>query len=474
MRIFLSHASEVTAIAETIELALGGEGHEVFLDRSDLQSGETYNDRIRDAVVQSDLFIFLISPEALAPGRYTLTELEFARNAWRHPSGRVLPVIVKPTALDLVPAYLKAVTFLEPQGNIGAAVAAAVARMGTPWYRSSRALTAAVVIVLIAASAAGWWGVKRRAVGAEVSALLESGQLAQRSGKYPAAWEVYARADALGPRRRDVAVAMERLAMEWLGNMRVTAGKGSFTSIADTVEPVLAACAQSTERERAADCRAHIGWADFLRTREGVGGLSPVRHYEQALELDPDNVYAHTMWSFDIHRTRGSMELAREHLSAALKSGRERTYVRHLQISGLLWRRDPEAETALVRVANEMRTHEVPLQTDPVISADRWRLWNVYYDRLLNGSDEEGFVRALSPGDHLATFHWLFPLAEIPNDKRNLYSFMLAGFQERAGDRASALATYRSLRDVLVREGAVAHGGPLPDRTVAAVQRLSK
>ena len=181
MRIFLSHASEVTAIAETIELAL---------------------------------------------------------STWRHPSGRVLPVIVKPTDLNLVPAYLKAVTLLEPQGNIGAAVGAAVARIRAPMV------------------------------------------------------SIDSRADR---RRRDVAVARERLAMEWLGNIRVTAGKDSFTSIADPVEPVLAVCAQSTERERAADCRAHLAWADFLRTREGAGGLSPVRHYEQALELDPDNVFAHTV-----------------------------------------------------------------------------------------------------------------------------------------------------------------------------------
>jgi hypothetical protein len=47
VNIFISHASEQTDIAEGIEVALSGEGHAVFLDRSDLPSGETYNDQIR-------------------------------------------------------------------------------------------------------------------------------------------------------------------------------------------------------------------------------------------------------------------------------------------------------------------------------------------------------------------------------------------------------------------------------------------
>jgi hypothetical protein len=51
-----------------------------------LPAGESYNDRIRAAIGESDLFLFLISPEAVAPGRYTLAELDFARERWPHPS----------------------------------------------------------------------------------------------------------------------------------------------------------------------------------------------------------------------------------------------------------------------------------------------------------------------------------------------------------------------------------------------------
>lgn len=106
MKIFLSHASEQSEVARSIEIALRGEGYSVFLDRSSLPSGETYHDQIREAIAESDLFVFLISPEAVARGRYTLTELEFAEEKWPHSSGGVLPVMVSATELAAVPAYL--------------------------------------------------------------------------------------------------------------------------------------------------------------------------------------------------------------------------------------------------------------------------------------------------------------------------------------------------------------------------------
>lgn len=473
MKIFLSHASEVAAIAVAIELTLTGEGHDVFLDRSDLPSGEAYDARIRQAVSGSDLFIFLVTPEAFAPGRYTLTELACARETWRHPGGRVLPVIVRPTDIALIPPYLKAVTFLEPEGNISAAVAAAVYRMRRPWRRSAPVRAALALGLLIAIGTAVWWTTQRRGQAAEVAALLESARLAQGADNYPAAWAVYAGAPPTVGDHPEVSAAWQRLAMAWLDNIRVGAGADSFTSIADRTHPVLARCAQSPGKERAADCLAHMGWADFLRGRDGARPYDPVARYREALALDPGNVYAHAMWGFDINRTHGPVALAREHTAAALASGRIRAWVRHLQIAGLLWRRDDEGEGELVRVANDMRTRDAALQHDPVIMPDRWRVWAIYTARLIRETDD-AFTRILPPTDHLATFQWLFPLEEVAEDKRRQYAFLLAGFQERAGARDTALRTYRELRDTLARDGSLVHGGPLPDRTVAAVARLSK
>lgn len=136
MNIFISYASEQRAVAEEIALALRGEGHQAFFDRSELHEGDAYNSRLRDAIDHCDLLVFLISPESVSTGRYTLTELKFAEEKWRSPAGRVLPIMVRPTDAAAIPAYLRAVVILRPAGNTSAEVVAAVGRLARPrWLR---------------------------------------------------------------------------------------------------------------------------------------------------------------------------------------------------------------------------------------------------------------------------------------------------------------------------------------------------
>jgi TIR domain len=136
MKIFLSHASEDEVVAESIAFSLRGRGHKVFLDRDNLPLAASYDHQIESAVNDSETFVFLISPDSLADGRYTLTELKFARRQWPDPNGRVLPVMVRSTPLEAVPPYLKAVSILEPVGNIAAETSSAVHNMRSPKRRS--------------------------------------------------------------------------------------------------------------------------------------------------------------------------------------------------------------------------------------------------------------------------------------------------------------------------------------------------
>jgi TIR domain-containing protein len=126
MKIFISYASEQRPIAEKIAFALRGRGHLAFFDKEDLPPGSSYDEQIVRAIAASDLLVFLISPEAVTAGRYTLTELMFARKKWKAPKGRVLPVMVSPTAPASIPVYLANVEFLTPEGNVAAEVAAVV------------------------------------------------------------------------------------------------------------------------------------------------------------------------------------------------------------------------------------------------------------------------------------------------------------------------------------------------------------
>jgi hypothetical protein len=122
MRIFLSYASEDRDIAEQIYLILVKAHHQVFFDHTELPAGDDFNTLIQKAVNRCELFIFLISPNSITKHSYALTELKFAREKWQHPTGHVLPVLVRETSYDLIPPYLKAVSILEPEGNIAAEV----------------------------------------------------------------------------------------------------------------------------------------------------------------------------------------------------------------------------------------------------------------------------------------------------------------------------------------------------------------
>jgi hypothetical protein len=130
--IFICHSSERddADIAESIALRLRRQGFKVFLDKDNLRPGHAYDDHIlREIIGASSAFLFLISPNSITPGRYTLTELEFAKQRWPDPSGAVLPVMIAKTDVRSVPPYLRAVTFSETQGDVVAKASAEVAKL---------------------------------------------------------------------------------------------------------------------------------------------------------------------------------------------------------------------------------------------------------------------------------------------------------------------------------------------------------
>ena len=122
MKIFLSYSSAHRDTAASINYELAASGHDVFFDKEDLPPGQSYNERIRSAIEAADLFIFLITPESVTQGHYTLTELKIASRKWPNPAGHVLPVMLEATPYADIPAFLKAVTILTPEGNVSAEI----------------------------------------------------------------------------------------------------------------------------------------------------------------------------------------------------------------------------------------------------------------------------------------------------------------------------------------------------------------
>ena len=146
LRIFLSYASEHKRIAEELAQTLKNSGHEVFFDKDSLPPGEDYHAQIRAGVDNCDRFVFLISRSSLEPGRFTLSELEFARKRWPSPAGRVYPILLDKTIKpEDLPPYLKTVQALSIVGNATTEIAAAIDKT----RRTRTGVLAGLAVVLI-------------------------------------------------------------------------------------------------------------------------------------------------------------------------------------------------------------------------------------------------------------------------------------------------------------------------------------
>lgn len=281
----------------------------------------------------------------------------------------------------------------------------------------------------------------------EVTELVKAGKAEQDRKDYPAAFASYESAVKLDPGSRPAREGEAQSAMRWLEN--ISADGHTFTEVADRLLPVLDQAATTAQGREAADLAAHVGWANFLKYREGSReGVTVEENYRRAISLDPQNVYAHAMWGHWIMWQGGKPEDADRHFSAALASGRERPYVRELQISAWLNREgEPEAEAALLRVANDMRKSGESMRNS--------------YRRRLRGDIEVKFeerqelaqvLSALPPADMAATFEWLGPAAGDASDeawKLEADAFVRANLSEMSGDRNQAVAAYGALRKEL-------------------------
>lgn len=295
-----------------------------------------------------------------------------------------------------------------------------------------------------------------------VEVLLSTGRLQRDAHDFAAAWASDSQAGQLGGDNAAVGTAQEDLAMAWLDDAHLKEAE-SFASFSERLTPVLQRGLLDAQGMRKGDLLAHLGWAQFLRSRDGIGGLqSPESFYRQALAADPNNVYAHTMWGHWILWHTDSLDEAQAHFAAALAGGRERGYVRRMQLAALDNSHDDAAGEALIRVAHDMYVHH-----DSVDEQTRGRLSSVYFFRLSSG-DEPSLHRLLAvlpPSDHLETLQWLFGKEDGENVTR---AYIRALLQEAAGSRADALHTMKSLR---ARSGLDPR---LQSGIAAAIKRLSQ
>jgi tetratricopeptide (TPR) repeat protein len=469
VKIFLSYPSGQRNLAERLALALEAEGHEVFIDRADLKAGESFHQPLREAILDADAMVFLVTPQAVAAGSYALAELNIARQRWRRPSGNVLPVMVVATPISALPSYLSAVTVLQPQGEAVAEIVAAVARMKPPSRPRRGWVGAVAALVLVALATAGGLLLRHEQQSAAQQARRDLAQAASArelcdSGSHALAMTQLNELVAGRQPPAQVLDAREDCAMRWLREMRATVGRTTFAEQVAQVQPVLLQGLARTEGVRAADLRSHIGWGEYLRGREGAAGADPVAHWTRALADDAGNVYAHAMWARQMLLRGGLFEEALALFDKAEASGRDRPFVRSLQFGGTLGGRMETAPYA-VAVADRMRRGGEVIEEQ-----HRDALWSGALGYSMLSADTRVVVLdSLPPAPLLETFDWLFPKAKVSDERRALWRFVRATLLANNGEREAALDEFRSLVGSL---RAANHEGRLLEEAQRGLDRL--
>ena len=309
---------------------------------------------------------------------------------------------------------------------------------------------------------------ERRRVVAE---QLAAARLQEEGGSYDAAWAALEQAAARDPGSDELRRARESLGMHWLRDVRAREGGPSFSDIVGTVQPVLAVGASRAEGQRRADLLAHVGWADFLRWRDGARELRPEARYREALATDSGNVYAHAFLAHWLSWRGGDGAEVRRHFEAALAGDRERDFVRRLQFSAAHNRSDDAGDAALMQLAVALhRGRESPGEGWPreLVSAydRRWR--TLCRDAGRGPRADTAALAGEAASSHAETLAWLAAMGPAADLDVLAAGFYHACALELAARPDSALAAYRTLRPTIPQLSTYARD------VDAAVRRLAR
>jgi hypothetical protein len=224
--------------------------------------------------------------------------------------------------------------------------------------------------------------------------------------------------------------------MAWIRNMRSSETE-TYASKLRPLTEFLHIQAATAKGSLAADIQAHLGWANFLRWKQGEKALSVEDNYAAASAQDAMNPFAHAMWGHWLAVQGRSVAEMNRHFALALKSGRERQFVQDFRVSALIWAETPESAAELLRVSDEMRRAGESLD----YTMRRAICNQVYWQ--FGRKDEAKLLSLLPPGDHLVTFRWLVEGRKGDDDA--VLAYFRARLMEATGDVEAAATQYRAL-----------------------------
>jgi tetratricopeptide (TPR) repeat protein len=333
---------------------------------------------------------------------------------------------------------------------------------------------AAVLLLAVAAVAIGPWS-EHRARQAAMREMFATARSQVERAEYEPAFKTSV--DILKTAPGDTAALdlQADAAMRWLEEFHILAPEGTkaedlAAAKLDQIMPVLDAALARTkgQGQRAADILAHLGWAHWLNQKIAHREYGPAaeRDFQQALTLDPSNVFAHAMSGNYLMQTGGDTAEALRHFRTAVAQNKERPLVRAMELGVMTNPDDPEIRAELIRIVNDMRRNGEPLD-----AARKHRVLSAYDPTVNSGAELQQTLSAVPPSEAWATYLWL---DEQKSDnveyQRVRHDFIYAGILELEGKREDALSAFEKLRGELRQKGM---NGRIATHVDNAIGRLS-
>ena len=487
--IFLSYRRDDTAgeagrLAEHLARRFGQD--RVFIDIDTIAPGTDFTTELERALVGTTVVLVIIGRRWLtaadAQGRRRLdVSDDFVRReilTALQRGTRLIPVLVQnatmPTAADLPDALgplasrqaiaIQHEEFGADTQRLADAIAPLLERNGTR-PRLSRAVVAAIAgVALLAVVLLGWrW--QQSTTAAEATARAAEQAEATRQARQQQVDDLVRVADAQRERGQlsDALMTLERavsldadtsrakaleedVAMQWIRSLAVESGQ-RFADAMKTPLAVLDRAAPFASGPRQGDLLAHLGWATYLRWRDGERSLDPPATYRKALAVDPTNPYANAMlghWTISHDDRPNDLEQARRLFRTAIDSGRATDVVRGLQLSALRNVGSVDNRLETIRVIDEMRRRDERLRPRDVSDA-----WSIYYFALSDSGalTSAALLAVLPPTEHLLTLRWAFDEYARSEQSRLLQMrYYTARLRAEAGDVMAARDALQALR----------------------------
>lgn len=128
--VFVSYAREDAAFVRRLQAALERAGREVWVDVKDILPSAQWMEEIRDGILRSDIFVFVVSPDSVASSVCLAEVAEAVRLA-----KRLVPVLARATAPGSLPPGLGELNWLPLTGDFDSGVAALLEVLDTDLER---------------------------------------------------------------------------------------------------------------------------------------------------------------------------------------------------------------------------------------------------------------------------------------------------------------------------------------------------